>query len=382
MRWLMKQTAHRCPPIRKKNETTYYGLSETDYASQREGVLNAIASPNNSPPSKNNPCSGSNQDYVSAIATCTNGYTGYLDPSAVINPPQNQGGIAVTPTLINSTPPFALGTYTVNCRNEPLPLRVTDSPDPKRTGTQASGLSGNLALAYRSIRRATPNFNKLVPDGIDKQAPLTAGVYPYAPYTPLLRAYQGDNVKIQALVGAHVNMHNFSLQGIRWVFEPANSSSGYRSNQPMGISEHFEKLFRIPPSTLNTVTADMGGGKATNRCGAPLTGTEIFADYFYNPSSSQNGLANANWGLIRTYEPNQSDLCLATLEGRAPAAAVSKGNRALAADSGVVCPQGAPKRVYNVTALSTDSLSYCSDGSIPDHGMCSNMTTAKKRFGV
>ena len=69
------------------------------------------------------------------------------------------------------------------------------------------------------------------------------------PYTPLLRAYENDRVQIRILVGAHEEGHNFSVHGIKWLFEPSEPNSGYRNSQMMGISEHFE--FIVPQLIKN-----------------------------------------------------------------------------------------------------------------------------------
>jgi hypothetical protein len=61
-----------------------------------------------------------------------------------------------------------------------------------------------------------------------------------------MRAYQGDNVQVRTLVGAHVFAHQFNLAGPTWFAEPSWQNSGLRSNQPMGLSEHFELLFKVP----------------------------------------------------------------------------------------------------------------------------------------
>jgi hypothetical protein len=63
-------------------------------------------------------------------------------------------------------------------------------------------------------------------------------------WTPLMRAYQDDETQIRTLVGAHVYAHDFNLAGPRWFTEPLWKNSGYRSNQPTGLSKHFELPFK------------------------------------------------------------------------------------------------------------------------------------------
>ena len=73
-----------------------------------------------------------------------------------------------------------------------------------------------------------------------KSAPPQPGVDSTDPYTPMLRAYEGDNVQIRNLVGAHMGPHAFHIHGLNWQFEPSLDSSGFRSTQGMGLSEHYE----------------------------------------------------------------------------------------------------------------------------------------------
>ncbi len=283
--------------------------------------------------------------YVTELRDFTNGYSGYIDPTRVINPPQLQGGQVTTPTLISTTPPFALGTYSINYRSEPLPFRVWDPQD----NTQAGGVAGDLAHVYRSIERVDPQLNSQNPKGGSRIA-LTAGVYPSDPYTPLMRAYQGDNVQVRTLVGAHVNMHNFSIQGARWLFEPSNTRSGYRSNQPMGISEHFEMRFDVPPSTVSGASL-RASGKPTSLPGCSYRARRevTFADYLYNPSSEENGLLNGNWGLLRAYQQGRQGLCLQPLPN-------NNKKTVVATRTDYSCPAGAPQREYDVVAVSAAQL--------------------------
>jgi hypothetical protein len=110
------------------------------------------------------------------------------------------------------------------------------------------------------------------------------GVTPGDPFTPLLRAYANDKVQVRTLVGAHLVPHAFQISGIKWLTEPTDPLSGHRNAQAMGISEHFEMLFTLPPTTSSK------------------TANHAFADYWYSPSSDSAGLANGLWGLMRAYD--------------------------------------------------------------------------------
>jgi hypothetical protein len=101
--------------------------------------------------------------------------------------------------------------------------------------------------------------------------------------TPLMRAYQGDNVQIRMLVGAHVFQHQFNLQGPTWFAEPSWKNSGYRSSQPTGLSEHFELLFKVPSSSAPSINRKCPDGQSDDvNC----------VDYLYSPSFDESGISN------------------------------------------------------------------------------------------
>lgn len=262
---------------------------------------------------------------------------GFPDPNKVINPPGRvEVGLPflLAPPVVAACPggvpapcPEAVsaddvGTMSVNYRNEPVALRVRDP----QTNTQATGIFGDLSHVFRSdLLRADPNLN-VQPNFYP---PLTGGVLSGDPFTPLLRAYEGDHVQIRILVGAHEEGHNFSVHGTKWLFEPSDKNSGFRNSQMMGISEHFE--FDLPPLPGNTQ-----GNKA---------------DYLYQPGSSVDDLWNGTWGILRAYRQNQNDLL--TL----PSNPDGRANIANPQDfSNNVCPKvGAPTRTFDITAVAAQN---------------------------
>ena len=239
---------------------------------------------------------------------------------------------------------FSGGTnsFSMNYRNEPLWPRIIDPS----TSEPASGDAGDLAFAFQSIAR--PSFQYGFCDAVpglgcsycsDNGAACTAedltrcadpgnafcGPYPPLsrnagandPWTPLLRTYAGDDVQVRTLIGAHINPHNFTLHGLKWLMEPSMVDSGWRSSQVMGISEHFEQLVRMP---------------------SWVGGTSKIADYLYMGGASAVEVAGGDWGLIRAYGQRQDDLRLLP-QNRAPEKSVA------------VCPHDAPRREYTVVAL-------------------------------
>ena len=209
---------------------------------------------------------------------------GWADPPHSINPPLNVGlpqQDAPFPSIV--TLAFQTGTYSLNYRNEPVAFRVNPgigAPTPLQT---------DLSSVFRSIPRADSTLN-VQPTGRINSGCVDPGCFRYAlpqfgvegedPYTPTLRAYEGDKVQIRTLVGAHMSPHYFTVHGANWLFEPSvfnasDNTSGYRSTQGMGISEHYEMLFSLPRTN------------ATNG----------LSDYFYSSSSDTTGLASGNWGI-------------------------------------------------------------------------------------
>lgn len=228
-----------------------------------------------------------------------NGPWGWADSANAINVPATSD-----PSLIPGGPPtpdlvtnqMFEGTFSLNYFNEPLAYRV------------ASGNADqtNLINVFKSMPRGDPALN-CQPTGLTviNPAPNCGSVAPVAPsqtrpftyppaqpgaeatdpYTPLLRAYEGDKIQIRNLVGAHMGPHSFHIHGLNWNFEPSLDSSGFRSTQGMGISEHYEFLFNLP-----------------------LTKQPKQSDYLYIPTSDTTGIQYGNWGLIRGYKDQQPNL--------------------------------------------------------------------------
>jgi hypothetical protein len=151
-------------------------------------------------------------------------------------------------------------------------------------GCQAAGMPGDLGHVYRSdIGRANPWLNTAV--GNTPYAPLTGGVRPGDPFTPLMQVFEDDRLQFRFMVGAHEEGHVETIQGAKWLFEPNSKTSGWRGALMAGISEHFE--FEIQNL-------------------APVKGGAPFADMLYNFDTSVDGAGNGVWGLIRSYSSPQA----------------------------------------------------------------------------
>jgi hypothetical protein len=263
----------------------------------------------------------------------------FPDPANVINPPvRDEVSLDTGRTVLiekadicpsGDAPPCPeavsaadVGTMSVNYRNEPVPLRVRDP----NTNTQAAGDAGDLSLVYRSdVTRADSAFNT---QPSFYPTPLTADVKPGDPFTPLLRAYENDKVQIRILVGAHEEGHNFSIHGMKWLFEPSDVNSGYRNSQMMGISEHYE--FVVPTLPHNAI------------------GT---SDYLYQPGASVDDQWNGLWGIFRTYNMTRGDLFALPNNPKGSAPAISN-----VGDFTGVCPKTAPARNFEVAAVTAAAV--------------------------
>ena len=235
-------------------------------------------------------------------------YMGWADAQHVINcprctvPPPPGPPQPPVPLLIGD---FGAGMMSMNYRTEPLTLRV-NKPS-VNLNPQADSMAGDLAHAFRSIPRFDPVFStqpaasaKIDPSCkehcfVFPAAPISDGMQPTDPFTPLFQGYEGDKVQIRLLSGAHTSMHDFNMHGLRWKAAPFSENSGYRNSQFIVLSEHFEPIFELP-----------------------RLGAKPAADYIYNPTASYEGLTNGIWGLLRSWNPSQRQAWLAPLRETPP----------------------------------------------------------------
>jgi hypothetical protein len=175
--------------------------------------------------------------------------------------------------------------FSMNYRNEPLYPRIID-PSTQKPST--SGTLGDMAYAYTSQVRPWLTDTGPYP-------PLTQGLLPGDPFTPLLRSYAGDDVQVRTLVTGQINPHNLAIHGVHWLSQPGWVDSGWRGSQVMGISEHFEQIFRLP-SWVSTPAPGTSAG----------TGKQ--ADYLLMAGAAAIEQAGGNWSLLRAYGDRRSDL--------------------------------------------------------------------------
>ncbi|WP_236580360.1 hypothetical protein [Rubrivivax sp. A210] len=259
------------------------------------------------------------------------------------------------PTSIDFLEP---GMFVVNYRNEPGSLRVFDpsktGPDGK-SGAQADGQAGDLAYVLSStVVRAIPDLNRMPILGDVAAAPVQTSILPPTnmavttfpphiniagyeqkdPYTPMLRTYSGDRVRIKAQAGGDEEEHSVSIHGIKWLKTGSGHgrgvNSGWVNQSSGGISEQF--------TMASPVFMDFSQKAGT-------------ADYLYMMDAYQDGIWNGNWGLMRNYNTLQANLHALPNNVRP----VQPFNRALfQSGDKAVCPLNAPVKTFNITAVAAN----------------------------
>jgi hypothetical protein len=231
--------------------------------------------------------------------------------------------------------------FVVNYRNEPVGLRVFDpnaiGPD-GQNGSQTAGLAGDLAFALQSrTDRAIPQLNTAFGDmpypvnnncqgrrGDGINCDRRAG----DPITPIMRAYEGDEVKIKIQVGATEEQHQLTIHGMKWLSNGSGfgraGNSGWRNFQSHGISEQFSLQVPINPDPQQA-------------------GNSV--DYLYATDGTRDGFWTGPWGILRAYGNRQQDLM------QLPDNPV--GNRRIVNQDQFrgVCPDTANVVAYDVTAV-------------------------------
>jgi hypothetical protein len=197
--------------------------------------------------------------------------------------------------------------FVVNYRNEPVGLRVFDpngiGPD-GQNGTQAAGQAGDLAFAFQSRNdRAIPELSTSVGN-----TPYPSGqAVAYCqgndgdlincdrnngdPFTPIMRAYERDQIKVKIQVGATEEQHQTTIHGLKWLSNGSgfgkSGNSGWRNFQSHGISEQFS--LQLPLNPDNGQTGNI-------------------VDYLYAQDATRDGIWLGAWGLLRSYGNQRQDL--------------------------------------------------------------------------
>ncbi|MDH3301665.1 MAG: Ig-like domain-containing protein [Acidimicrobiia bacterium] len=275
------------------------------------------------------------------------------------------GSLRPCPEAISADDP---GTYVVNYRNEPLGLRIFEDadldavldPGEDTDGDgvlgQVAGDAGDLARAFQTrTDRAIPQLNTVYGD-LPWAAP--PGVHAGDPATPLLRAYEGDKVRVRIQTGAHEEEHNMMIHGLKWRREFDSANSGWRNSQFMGISEYFN--LELP------VSLDVGPGNPAE------------VDYLWTAGAHKDDLWNGLWGILRAYSRERADL-LALPNNPVDADGPSITNIDDFTPPGPgkkkiqprICPNTAPDVMFRVTAVRAQDIGL-TDGIVYNSRLTDN----------
>ena len=250
--------------------------------------------------------------------------------------------------------------FVVNYRNEPVGLRVFDpnaiGPDGVQ-GAQAAGPAGDLALAFqsrqdRAIAQLNTSFGDMPPgyrtpaghcqgnDGDGINCDRNQG----DPITPIMRAYERDEVKVKVQVGATEEQHQVTVHGMKWLAQGSgfgrSPNSGWRNFQSHGISEQFSLQVPMNPDR----------GQVGNT-----------VDYLYATDATRDGVWLGSWGILRSYGQRRQDLFELPENPQGGGVQVVNANQ-----FNGVCPNTAPVRAYDVTAvLANDVLPNALGVTIP-----------------
>src|SRR5262245_26587 len=107
----------------------------------------------------------------------------------------------------------------------------------------------------------------------------------------------------------------------------------------MGLSAHFEMLFRVPSCSSPNIKRKFPDGKSQANC----------VDYFYSPSMDEFGISNGMWGLFRAYDPTK---LAKTSGGTTPLAPLPNNTPGPAQNVAyTTCPANAPVKSFKITAV-------------------------------
>jgi len=164
------------------------------------------------------------------------------------------------------------------------------------------------------------------------------------PCTPILRAYEGDPIRIRLLQGAQEESHSFNVHGLKWKKERGDLNSRFDDQQHIGISESFTMETNIP------------------RAGDYLWAFETEEDLW-------NGL----WGLIRAFDEKVPDLIPladrpAPLKRSKPLPECTGKKPPSAEDPTLVPVENGPVRYFDLVAFQLP-LVYNDFGDHDPHGI-------------
>lgn len=231
-----------------------------------------------------------------------------------------------------------VGMMVVNYRNEPVAARVYDPS----TKTQASGNRGDLTFAFQTrTDRAIGELNSQL--GNTPYPALTQQIHKGDPFTPIMRAYSGDYVRVKVQAGSHEHEHNGSINALAWLQAGSGYGqaphSGWRNAQNTGLSEQFTFSARITDYfTRNNLN-----------------------DRMYALDTSQDGIWNGVWGVLRSSNRRDPRDALQTLPSHPRPTLLAPWQGQVYLND---CPRGAGVRRYDVSAVLANRALQNSVGAV------------------
>ncbi len=237
------------------------------------------------------------------------------------------------------------GVLVTNYRMESVGLRVFDpnrnGPDGKN-GTQATGQRGDLAFALQSrTDRAINQLNvqptaATVINGTRFPPPINAaGVVAGDPFTPMMRTYPGDLIRVKMQAGAHEEEHNATLHGMKWLQGGSghgkSPNSGWRNSQAAGISEQFTLTTPVLPTEDQLPQAQI--------------------DYLYSMDYGNDGFWSGTWGIIRSHQ-NLAPTLVSLPKSQVPVVFTPATQAAFIG----TCPANAPIRAFDISAVEANQV--------------------------
>ena len=267
-------------------------------------------------------------------------------------------------------------------------------------------MAGDLAYALQSrTARAIPEMNAqpaggTVINGTDFPPRINSGDTGNGdPFTPMIRTYSGDMVKIKIQTGAHEHEHSATIHGVKWLQGGSGHgsapNSGWRNGQSDGISEQFTfaapinadlrqlDAFNSPCTVDDSCVAAFAADFGRTDCGpqpdcefdsepdSDVDGLDLpvliaglnsigVVDYAYSVDGSQDGWWSGMWGLMRNYMGPRADL--AELSDTTHLSDLDIVNRRDFRDG--VCPIDAPVRSFDISVVEANDVLGKPDGVV------------------
>ena len=245
---------------------------------------------------------------------------------------------------------LALADFVTLVKKDPDPVTGRDVPiaAPGKPEHFPQADPGTMAINYRNA----PLRYRLQKSGVDVDPAYRMSSHVFGdPMTPLLQAYGGDPVRYRVIQGSQEEQHEFMVNGVRWKQEPDDPESPLVNTATFGISEAF-----------NMEVPNIGCAADDDVC---------LGDYLYS-SASTDDTWNGMWGLMRVHGKKFSGFLELpdhpVAATKLKASPTPSGTVPASKGPGDPCPTSAPRRTFDVVALSRD-IQYDEQGDHDPDGM-------------